>query len=62
VTQATDERWWVATRGGVTFGFSSVDGRVAKVAPIARRWMRGREIEEALARLRRNGYVVSRLR
>jgi hypothetical protein len=55
------ERWYFAARGDVAFGFSVVDGRVAKVAPIARRWMRGQKLDDVIARLRRNGYHVERL-
>ena len=55
------ERWYVASKPGVAFAFCIESYRVTKVAPIARRWMQGREIEEVAARLKRNGYEVSRL-
>ena len=55
------EVWYFASKPGVTFAFSTVDGRVRKVAPIARRWMRDRLFAEVLPRLQRNGYEVSLL-
>ena len=56
------ERWWIAEKPGVTFAFSTRNGIVDKVAPIGRKWMKGRTVDEVGVRLLRNGYTVKSLR
>lgn len=59
---APSEAWYVASKPGVTFAFCVVAGVVTKVAPIGRRWMKGRAFDGELgAKLHRNGYDVRRL-
>lgn len=55
------EQWFVASNNYATFAFAVVDGRVTKVAPIARRWMLGRTMKEVGQRLHRNRYSVVKL-
>lgn len=54
-------RWYYATSRLATFGFAFVGERVAVCAPFGRKWLMGRNRDEARTALRSRGYRVTEI-